>query len=215
MLDRTDSAAQVTLDCLEGIYCLPERVGVAADFSCRTNEACSFFQSVGDMEALRRFLETYHSQMLISHELPIICNAYRHASRNEIRELIFLDLELTREPSFQPFAKASRVVGSTQLRRLRPLRDQRLVQRYLHAVENGEASGWHTVVYGLVLALYSLPLRQGLLNYGHEAMRGFIASANSSLKLIEEQCQQLHHEICLRLPKAVESVLTKHPVTAA
>ena len=43
----------------------------------------------------------------------------------------------------------------------RPLRDQRLVQRYLTAVEQGEAQGWHTLVYGLTLAVYSLPLRQG------------------------------------------------------
>ena len=49
-----------------------------------------------------------------------------------------------------------------------PLRDERVVQRYLAAVESGEAHGWHTLVYGLTLVVYSLPLRQGLLGYAHQ-----------------------------------------------
>ena len=57
------------------------------------------------------------------------------------------------------------------------MRDQRVVQRYLQAVEGGQANGWHTLVYGLTLAVYSLPLRQGLLGYAHQTTRGFIYSA--------------------------------------
>ena len=37
-----------------------------------------------------------------------------------------------------------------------------------------EANAWHTLVYGVTLALYSIPLRQGLLGYGYQTMRGFI-----------------------------------------
>lgn len=69
-----------------------------------------------------------------------------------------------------PFASPSRQIGRRQLARLRPLRDERIVRRYLAAVESGRADGWHTVVYGLTLALYSLPLRQGLLHYAQETL---------------------------------------------
>jgi len=100
-------------------------------------------------------------------------------------------------------------VGQHQLQKLRPQRDQRLVQRYLFAVETGEAHGWHTLVYGVTLAIYSLPLRQGLLGYAHQAMRGFIYSAARSLRLSEHQCRRLFDNVCVGLPQAVESLLRK------
>ena len=91
----------------------------------------------------------------------------------------------------QNFAAASRLVGHTQLQRLRPLRDQRLVQRYLAAVELNEANGWHTLVYGVTLAVYSLPLRQGLFGYAQQTTRGFIQAAARPLKLAEAEADSL------------------------
>jgi len=85
--------------------------------------------------------------------------------------LILLDLLLAGEPQLQDFAAPSRRVGQSQLQKLRPLRDQRMVQRYLQAVDGGQANAWHTLVYGLTLAVYSLPLRQGLLGYAHQTTR--------------------------------------------
>ena len=103
--------------------------------------------------------------------------------------------------------QASQRVGKTQLKRLRPLRDQRLVQRYLHAVQAGEAQAWHTVVYGLVLSLYSLPLRQGLLSYAQQTTRGFILSASGQLQVTRRQCQELMSELGSGLPVAVNQLL--------
>jgi urease accessory protein UreF len=124
-----------------------------------------------------------------------------------VRELIALDCRLASEPILQAFASASRRVGQSQLRKLRPLRDQRVVQRYLHAVESGQADGWHTLVYGLTLAVYSLPLRQGLLGYAHQTTRGFIYSAARMLQLSEHQCRALFDTLCADLPAAVEDLL--------
>src|SRR6185436_12829880 len=105
--------------------------------------------------------------------------------RHEVRELAQFDRQLADEPALKPFAEASRRVGQTELLRLRPLRDERIVRRYLEAVERGEASAWHTLVYGLTLALYSMPLRQGLLGYGFQTSRGFIYAAATPLQLSE------------------------------
>jgi urease accessory protein UreF len=107
----------------------------------------------------------------------------------------------------QNFAAPSRRVGQGQLQKLRPLRDQRIVQRYLQAVESGAAHGWHTLVYGLTLAIYSLPLRQGLLGYAHQTMRGFIYSAAATLRLSERECRDLFDESCADLPAAVDVLL--------
>ena len=159
--------------------------------------------------ALRLFLQNYRSQILLPLELMAVHRAYEHASRNELSELIALDQRLTREPILREFAAASRRIGQYQLQRLRPLRDQRFVQRYLQAVEQGEAHGWHNLVYGVTLMLYSLPLRQGLMGYARQTLRGFIHCSAHPLRLSEGDCQSLLDEHCTGLPAAVEGLLTQ------
>jgi len=164
---------------------------------------------VHDLPSLRRFLRDYQAQVLLPFELPAIQTAHGHATRLEVRELVALDQRLGTEPILRNFAAASRRVGRSQLQKLRPLRDQRVVQRYLDAVETGRASGWHTLVYGLTLAVYSLPSRQGLLGYAHQTTRGFIHSAACMLRLSERQCRELFDDLCARLPEAVEALLAQ------
>jgi urease accessory protein UreF len=164
---------------------------------------------VHNVPSLRHFLRNYQSQILLPFELPAIQSAQGHAARHEVRELVALDQSLAGQPILSEFAAASRHVGQSQLRKLRPLRDQRVVQRYLHAVESGRAHGWHTLVYGLTLAVYSLPLRQGLLGYAHQTTRSFIYSAARMLSLSEHQCRVLFDSLCADLPEAVEALVTQ------
>jgi urease accessory protein UreF len=162
---------------------------------------------VHDLPTLRDFLENYHSQILLPLELPAIRAAHGHASSNEVRELVALDQELAGQSLLKTFAEPSRRVGQTQLQKLRPLRDQRVVQRYLQAVQTGRAHGWHTLVYGVTLAIYSLPLRQGLLGYAHQTTRGFIYSAARPLRLSERESRGLFDGLCSDLPAAIERLL--------
>jgi urease accessory protein UreF len=162
---------------------------------------------VHNLPSLRHFLRNYYDQILLPFELPAIQSAHGHAARHEVRELVALDRSLAEQPILREFASASRRVGQSQLRKLRPLRDDRVVQRYLGAVESGEAHGWHTLVYGLTLAIYSLPVRQGLLGYAHQTTRGFIYAAARMLRLSERQCRALFDNICAGLPEAVEALV--------
>jgi urease accessory protein UreF len=162
---------------------------------------------VRDLASLRRFLRDYQNHILVPFEFPAIEAAYSHAQRQELSELIELDQRLADEPMLRYFAEPSRRVGQYQLQKLRPLRDLRLVQRYLLAVEAGQAHGWHTLVYGLTLAIYSLPTRQGLLGYGHQTTRSFIYSAARMLRLSERDCRELFDELCAGLPQAVEGLI--------
>jgi urease accessory protein UreF len=161
---------------------------------------------IGTATALRSFLDEYQTRVLQPVELPAIRRAFAHAERNELRELIAFDQSAT-EAVLKNFASASRMVGLAQLQRLRPLRDQRLVQRYLTAVEGGAANGWHTVVYGLLLAVYSLPLRPGLIGYAQRTTRGFVQSAARSFEVSEEESESLVAEYSNSILAAVESVL--------
>lgn len=161
---------------------------------------------VTSIEALREFLHAYQERVLLPHELPAIRMAYTHVSRNEVRELIAFDQQLVNEPALQAFGAASRRIGCEQLQKLRPLRDERVVQRYLAAVESGQAYGWHTLVYGMTLVLYSLPLRQGLLGYAHQTTRGFIHAAARARGWKERDCAALFAEFCTNLPLEQELV---------
>jgi urease accessory protein UreF len=164
---------------------------------------------VNNLAALRHFLRSYQARVLVPLEVPLIQLAHAHAARREVRELVALDRQLAHEPGLRPFASASQRVGSSQLKKLRPLRDERVVQRYLRAVEGGHAHGWHTLVYGLTLSVYSLPLRQGLLGYAHHTMRGFIYAASRGLRLSARQHNELFDALCAELPRAVDAVLAR------
>ena len=166
---------------------------------------------VASLPALREFLHCYHARILLRHELPAIQTAFAHASRNEVRELIAFDLELSAEPALLEFAGASQRVGQGQLQKLRPLRDERLVQRYLAAVEHQEALGWHTLVYGLTLAVYSLPLRQGLLGYARQTVGGFIQAARRTVEFSENEGAHLLAELSAHWPPAIEAALVPPP----
>jgi urease accessory protein UreF len=145
--------------------------------------------------------------------LPAIQRAFAHARRNELRELVAYDQTLAAEIALKEFSSASRIVGLAQLRRLRPLRDERFVQRYLAAVEQGAATGWHTLVYGITLAVYFLPLRPGLIGYAQRTTRGFIQSAARSLRLPEADANSLVAEFSARVPAAVEPLLASATVS--
>lgn len=162
---------------------------------------------VSSLEALGEFLQAYREQILLPQELPAIKTAYEFFSQNQIRELIAFDAQQARQPALREFASASRRVGIAQLRRLRPLRDERGVQRYLAAAENGDAHGWHTLVYGVTLVVYSLPLRQGLLGYAQQTTRGFIQAGVRPLVAHESECRELFDSLCAPLPAAVEDLV--------
>lgn len=163
--------------------------------------------NVDSVQALLRFLEAYQSQILIPLELPAIQRAYRHASRNETRELVAFDQQLAEELALKSFANASRRVGQAQLKRLRPLRDHRLLQRYLRAVDDGLAHGWHTLVYGVTLSVYSLPVIQGLNSYEKQTLLGFMHAVSRSLKLSENDCRDLLEQLSPTLPQPMAPIL--------
>ncbi len=98
-------------------------------------------------------------------ELPAIAAAWRHAVENEYRELATLDQDILSKPDFAAHTEISRDLGNEFLNRLLPLRDTRILQRHAEAVKNGSAPGSHLIIFGLMLAVFSVPPRQALLDY--------------------------------------------------
>jgi urease accessory protein UreF len=162
---------------------------------------------IGGERELCDFLTSYLNEVLAPWEMPAIAQSHRHAERGHIRELIALDRQLNGWPIWPDPASASRRIGREQLERLRPLRDERTVRRYLAAVEAGRASGWHTVVYGLSLAVYSWPLRHGLLTYAQESLTGLACAAARPSGIPAPVCREILRKLFPRLPAAMERTL--------
>jgi urease accessory protein UreF len=159
------------------------------------------------VSGLQHFLESYHTHLLVPVELPAIVRAFSCSVRGQSRELIGLDRHLAGEALLAPFASASRRVGRCQLERLRPLRDERTVQRYLLAADKGQAQGWHTVVYGLTLAVYSWPLRQGLMIYARQTLAGLAQAASRSQSMSDLACGGFVQTLMAKLPQSVDRVI--------
>lgn len=208
MLHQLPNAPE-TAELLGDLNPLIEQIGSPRGLSTLAGEAGSLLlRQIQSPADLRAFLKTYHAEILQPLELPAIQRGFNHANANELRELLAYDRQLAGEPLRQCFVSASRLIGQKQLARLRPLRDHRFVQRYLAAVGRGEADGWHTLVYGLTLAIYSVPLRQGMLGYAQQTTRGFIHAAARTLGWSKTESQGMLEEYSAYLPAAVESLAT-------
>jgi urease accessory protein UreF len=161
---------------------------------------------------LQRFLDRYLQEQLTAHELPALRQAYFHAIRNQTRELIQLDKKIAATPTFQAFANASQRIGRMQLERLKPLRDCRLIQRYIGAMENGHARAWHTLVYAVLLATFSFPLRVGLVYYAEQTLSGFAQPFIRNELLSETQVNAILFPLFARIPGTVEQCLQLRPL---
>lgn len=164
--------------------------------------------AVRDAEGLRQFLAWYETHVLGPRELPIIQQAYNHAARGHARELIALDHGLATVSEWMAIAEASQLAGRTHLRRLRPLKDLKLIATYWGAVEKGEAFGWHATVYGVILAVFALPLRQGLLHYARQSLGSFIRASQEPLRLSETTATLLTQAAEDRLPAVVNKAVS-------
>jgi len=208
MLKATLLSAQTAEQLLGELHPLAEQLGSAEGLASLTASIAQV-PPVESLASLRQFLQKYKATLLFPIELPAIHQAFVHIDRYEVRELIVWERGLADQIVSQELAAASRRVGRNQLRRLRHLRDQRLVQRYIQAVEKGEAYGWHTVVYALVLHLFSLPIRQGLASYAHQTLRGFVESASRLLELTQQQRHQALREASSDVNQSIEAFLSK------
>ncbi len=208
MMLETKSAPHSPAELLGDAHPLLDQLGSPDELAVTSTLSSAMeFSRVRDLASLRAFLDTYSAQVLQPIELPAIVAAHQHATRGEARELVALDQRLAQETIIRDFAAASCRVGQRQLSKLRPLRDQRVVQRYLAAIESGDARGWHTLVYGVSLAMFSVPLRQGLQNYIEQTARGFIERAARPLRLSENSVAELTAHCFLAAPAAVAQAL--------
>jgi len=174
-----------------------------------TNPQPFDIETVSDLCGLRLFLERYERDILRPIELPAVLSAYWFANRGQFRELLELDARLSANASLMPFAEASLSVGREQLRLLKPMYDQRMVQRFRKCVVAGEARGWNPIVFGMFLSIHSVPVREGLLQFGRQIWSGFVNGVQDSCALSDEECSALLGETIDRLPGWIEEVIAQ------
>ena len=82
-------------------------------------------------------------------------------------------------------------------------------------VENGEAAGWHTVVYGMLLALFSFPLRQALLHYAGSTQHSLLESATHGLPIRADDRAELRASCDAPIATLVRQAVPETPFTIA
>jgi hypothetical protein len=210
MITRANSAPHHGLALTSELGGLLDQIGSPAKLD--VGDVFNFVASLKSFEKFRQFLNNYESLVLTPIELPTIFEAHHHTARYECREVIALDRRLGEESHLKSFARVSQQVGQLQLKRLRPLREHRVVQRYLTALEAGEAFGWHTVVYGISLALFSTPLRQGLAAYSGQVFATFLNSAEHRWPDAKEQLALLDEEYAGRVTRSIDALVAAREV---
>ena len=187
---------EAQLDALESVLCsttLTQALGAAP------------LRSVTDLGLL---LERYRTTVLEPIELPAIARAHREAAQGRALELIELDKEFAgQHPEWLLLTPASTRVGRDYLTRLRPLQDERTVQRLIEAVRFGRTPGHHLTVFGLTMAIFSIALRQGLAEYAQYALEAVVATAAGKLKLTQLDRDTLLARSQACLPKAIERMV--------
>ena len=184
------------LDALGGVLCVGAIAGALGT------------ARVGTVLELSALLERYRVTMLEPVELHTVAAAHRHAARGEVLELIALDEALAgTHPKWLQLAPASQRFGTDHLKRLQPLRDERVVQRFLDAARKGRAPANHTVVFGLTMAVFSIAPRQGLADYAHSALEAVMATVAGKLKLTQAERNDLINRSQSRLPEAIERMV--------
>jgi urease accessory protein UreF len=185
---------QRTVELLGEVGALAERVGAPGVAISEGSAARGGVAAIGSPAILREWLDRCRDELLVRQELPMVLRAWQLARQGYSRELVALDEEWGRLASVFPFSEASMRVGQRQMNRLRPLRDVRVVQRYLDAIGSGQAKGWHPIVYGLVLAVFNLPLQQGLTNFGAQSLAGLTRAATRDGRIPEAAAQAILNE---------------------
>ncbi len=187
---------------------LSERIGAPAIPAISSKDGGLDLKTaaITDAESLGRFLRDYRQQILGAVELPAIVEASQRVHEGALKELMALDGRIS-ESQLGDFASASRWVGMCHARSLLGMKDHRVVQRYCVSVTEKRAQGWHSVVYGVILAAFSIPLRQGLVRYAERINRSFIESVSGGIALESEALTKLSADFQAELPGLVEAAL--------
>ena len=187
---------EAQLDALESILCsdtLTQALGAAP------------LRSITDLGLL---LERYRTTILEPIELPAIARAHREAAQSRALELIEMDQEFAgQHPEWLLLTPASTRLGRDYLTRLRPLQDERTVQRLIAAVRFGRTPGYHLTVFGLTMAVFSIAQRQGLSEYAQYALEAVVATAAGKLKLTQADRDALLTRSQACLSKAIEHMI--------
>ena len=187
---------EAQLDALESILCsttLTQALGAAPLHSATE---------------LGLLLERYRTNVLEPIELPAIARAHREATHGRALELIELDQQFAgQHPEWLLLTPASTRIGQDYLNRLRPLQDERTVQRLIEAVRFGRTPGHHLTVFGLTMAVFSIAQRQGLAEYAQYALEAVVATAAGKLKLTQADRDALLARSQACLPKAIERMV--------
>ena len=111
------------------------------------------------VDSWRLWLEELFQPLL----LPHLSRVLDFATRQSMREIILLDLEL--DKSMKPWPRQRSVAAGQLLLQQSAPRGERLMARLREAIQAGSAVGHFATLYGVGCAAFSIPARTAILGY--------------------------------------------------
>ena len=187
---------EAQLDALEAILCSDTIAQVLG------------FTPPHSIENLEKLLECYRKTLLEPIELPAIKRACTLTTQGHTDELIKQDQTFaSTHPEWLLLMPASTRIGRDYLNRLRPLQDERAIQRFIKAVKQGRCPGHHLTVFGLTMNIFSIAQRRGLAEYAQFALQAVVSTAAGKLKINHQERVYLLSKSEKQLPKSIDRLV--------
>ncbi len=144
---------------------------------------------VHDAESMRQHIELHLWPMLIHFELPVVRFAQEAALGDDLPGLLELDACVDATKSPRELREASRATGRRRLDALLQTGPSPNLTSFARAIEEGQAQGHHTIVYGVGLA--TTPPRALLTSWAFQSLSAVCLSAPKILRIGQNAAQRV------------------------
>ena len=160
---------------------------------------------VKDKESARAFITNQLSHNLQFTDAAFVSLTYDAAKANDLHGLQKLDDECTAVKLPKEMRQASQKVGVRLLKLFAPLAPNQFTNDYRKIVENGEAAGHYSIVFGLLSHSLQILKKDALRGFYYNAAAGMVTN---SVKLIPLG-QQDGQEVLFSLHELIDGLSVK------
>ena len=163
---------------------------------------------VRDEASLCEFLLTQIVPAQSAHELPYLRFAHDAAVRGDLKELCWIDQEISAWKLARETREASAQLGVRRLKALRAIGSNPLLAGFASEIESCRARGHHLVVCGIQAASENVPLEPALQASLYQALAGVCAAALKLIRIGQDGCQRVLRTGCREAAETIARSLT-------
>ena len=158
---------------------------------------------------IQTLLENYLHGKVTPSDLVVYAHAYRAAEMHSVEQLRNVDHHLTSSLWAQDLRQASMRSGRAILHTAGTLIESPVLQKFRHEVQTGFSDGNAVVCFGLVCALWQIPIRTGGLAHLYTFAVSFLGAAMRLGCLGHRETQRILLNLRPQFPALVDEALAR------